>query len=160
MWLSLWISADTGFGNRFGLITVHPSILTQIGQELNCDPVVVEAILKSNCWGEGWSDRGDPIIFISAIKFNQITQRQYEYRIPPTWLKSVRTWHDEDAVVRITENWHYFEAQSVQWSRFCRLSNLDFKAAVASTEFGCYFLSGEEHRECGYETPEDFFLGC
>jgi hypothetical protein len=140
------------------LIRIHPAILQQAATALECHTIIAESILMANAWGDGWTTQGDLVIFANTSAFNQRTLQQYESLIPKSWLKTKLLWYEDDRIVSVSDNLHYHQSQHQQWKCFCTLSLLDWNAAIESTEFGCYFLSGADYQQCGYESPTDFFL--
>lgn len=140
------------------MLNIHHSIITQAAEQLACDPIVAEAILQGTAWGTGWSTQGDIVIFINTNAFNEQTQRQYERKIPISWLKTRRLWHEGNNIVSVNSDNRYVTSQEQQWHRFCRLSVWDLDAAIQATEWGCYFLSGQDYQSCGHDTTQNFFL--
>jgi hypothetical protein len=93
----------------------------------------------------GFASDGSMIILFEPHLFSRHTQRKYDESHPNV---STRMWTPSA----------YPRTQAGRWAQFNEAAKLDEDAAFKSASFGAFQILGQNYRQAGFKTPQEFVL--
>lgn len=114
--------------------------LAQLAKVYSIELAALKAVIEVESRGDGFYDDGLPVVLFEGHQFHKFTRGKFDKSHPelsyPTW----------------TTKWYKYN----QPDRVDEAAELDFKAAILSTSWGCMQVMGFNYKLVGFETPETF----
>jgi len=114
--------------------------LTELANSYGIELAALKAVIEVESRGDGFYSTGEPVVLFEGHQFHKFTRGKFSKTHPelsyPDW----------------TSKWYKYN----QPDRVDEAAELDFKAAILSTSWGCMQVMGFNYKLVGYETPEDF----
>ena len=115
---------------------------TDAAKELGCEVAVIKAVAQVESNGRGEFANGQPKVLFEAHVFSRLTKGLYDKTHPS--LSSAK-WNKDLYVGGEAEHFRLQEA-----------AGIDRTAALMATSWGKFQIMGENYRECGYRSLQDF----
>lgn len=114
--------------------------LVTLASEYNVELAALKAVIEVESRGDGFYDDGYPVILYEGHQFHKFTNGKFSISHPdlsyPKWTKQYYKYNQIDRIDAAAE--------------------LDAKAAMMSTSWGCMQVMGFNYKVVGYKTVEDF----
>lgn len=115
---------------------------TDAAKELGCEVAVIKAVASVESNGQAFFPNGQPKVLFEAHVFSRLTKGQYDKTHPslssPKWDRSLYLGGEQE----------HFRVQEA--------AGLDRSAALMATSWGKFQIMGENYRECGFTSLQDF----
>ena len=112
-------------------------------KSLDVELAVIKAVAEVESAGDGFLPSGQPKILFEGHIFHKITDGLFDDTHPtisyPTWTKK------------------YYLGGQKEYERFLEAKKLDPQAAIRSASWGKFQILGNNYREAGFVSVEDFF---
>lgn len=113
---------------------------------LGCDIPTIRAVVAVESRGTGFDPEGFPITLFEGHWFHRLTGGRYTSSHPTI---SYRFW------TRV----HYGRTWREEKKRLELATSLDREAALKSASWGLFQIMGVNHKECGFDTIQEFVNG-